>query len=339
MLLRLDLDVPLSEYIAPEDKSILDKAPAAKVVTEAPNDVSARTDLKSNAPTSSKRSKTDNLNTSDRQARDKHDNILAARQIIDSTKIKKCLPMVKYMIENLATRTFIVANLADKSGKYKPQNTMRFVWNALAGKIDQPLHFQDAYEVEHDSEGLFMLENLNFNPEEWGFVEPEPAPKPEHPEGEGDADAEPEPADDKNKGKANPKDKKAEEAKKKAEEEAKKAAEEAKKQKELELKKAAEEGLEQSHVEGEGEGEVEPEPIPVITYREIEAFKSKLSSLADIYVNDALDASLTHSNTVADLRIPVKVMGIRMTEEIRKLAMFFKYPHSPTFAILGGTFK
>ena len=341
VLLRLDLDVPLSEYIPPEEKTILDKdgKPGPKVVTEAPHDASARSDFKSNPPTSSKRSKLDNLNTSERNSKERTDNnILATRQIIDSTKIKKCLPMIKYMIENLATRTFIVANLSDKSGKFKAQNTMRFVWNALTSKVDQPIHFQDEYELEHDSEGIFMLENLNFHPEEWGFIEPDPIVKPENPEGEGDEEKEPEPVDDKNKGKGNPKDKKAEEAKKKAEEEAKKKAEEEKKQKELEMKKAAEEG-EQQNMEGEGEGEAEPEPIPDITYKEIEAFKSKLSSLADIYINDALDASLTHSNTIADLRIPVKVMGIRMTEEVRKLGMFFKYPHSPTFAIVGGTFK
>jgi 3-phosphoglycerate kinase len=243
------------------------------------------------------------------------------------------------MIENLATRTFIVGNLSDKSGKVKPQNTMKFVWNALSSKVDQPIHFQEEYELEHDSEGVFMLENLNFHPEEWGFIEPDAPVKPENPEGEGDAEQEHEPVvDDKNKGKVNPKDKKAEEAKKKAEEEAKKAAEEAKKQKELEMKKAAEES-EHQNPEGEGEGEAEPEPIPDITYKEIEAFKNKLSALADIYINDALDASLTHSNTIADLRIPVKVMGIRMTEEVRKLGMFFKYSHSPTFAIIGGTFK
>jgi hypothetical protein len=89
--LRLDLDVPLSEYIPPEEKSMLEKdaKQGAKVVTEAPHDASARSDFKSNAPTSSKRSKADNLNTSDRQTKEKSDNnILTTRQIIDSTKIK-----------------------------------------------------------------------------------------------------------------------------------------------------------------------------------------------------------------------------------------------------------
>ena len=39
--------------------------------------------------------------------------------------------------------------------------------------------------------------------------------------------------------------------------------------------------------------------------------------------------SLTNSNSIAEIRCKKKVMGLRMTEEIRKLAMFFlkKYPY------------
>jgi hypothetical protein len=38
--------------------------------------------------------------------------------------------------------------------------------------------------------------------------------------------------------------------------------------------------------------------------------------------------TLTNSNSIAEIRCKKKVMGLRMTEEIRKLAMFFlkKYP-------------
>lgn len=32
-------------------------------------------------------------------------------------------------------------------------------------------------------------------------------------------------------------------------------------------------------------------------------------------------------------------MGIRMTEEVRKLAMFFKYEQSPTVCIVGGALR
>jgi hypothetical protein len=48
-----------------------------------------------------------------------------------------------------------------------------------------------------------------------------------------------------------------------------------------------------------------------------------LGKYGDIYVNDAPLMTLTNSNSIAEISCKKKVMGIRMTEEIRKLAMFF----------------
>lgn len=244
------------------------------------------------------------------------------------------------MIENLAIRTFVIGNLAEK-GLRSEKNTMKFVWNAIANKIDQQVHFQTHYNVEDDSEGVFILENLNFMGEEWGFQAKEQIKKAEDnkQEGEGEEDKEQEAVDDKNKKKLPPvKDKKKEEeVKKKLEEEAKKkAAEEEAKRLELQRLKEEEEGKEG---EGEGEAEQEKEEEKGITFKEIEIFKDQLARLGEVYVNDALDCSLTNSNTVADLRTEHKVMGIRMTEEVRKLGMFFKYEHSPTVSIIGGAFR
>lgn len=53
-------------------------------------------------------------------------------------------------------------------------------------------------------------------------------------------------------------------------------------------------------------------------------------------MNDALEASLTNSNSVNELKIHQSVMGIRMTEEIRKLGKFFLYRHNPLIIALGG---
>ena len=51
-------------------------------------------------------------------------------------------------------------------------------------------------------------------------------------------------------------------------------------------------------------------------------------SLGSLYVNDAPLACLTTSNSVSDIKCSRKVMGLKMTEEVRKLAQFFlkKYP-------------
>lgn len=45
-----------------------------------------------------------------------------------------------------------------------------------------------------------------------------------------------------------------------------------------------------------------------------------------MYVNDAPLASLTSSNSVAEVKFRHNVMGVKMTEEVRKLAQFFMKP-------------
>jgi hypothetical protein len=48
-----------------------------------------------------------------------------------------------------------------------------------------------------------------------------------------------------------------------------------------------------------------------------------LGSLGEIYINDAPLASLTNSNTVSEIKCSKKVMGMKMTEELRNIAQFF----------------
>lgn len=45
--------------------------------------------------------------------------------------------------------------------------------------------------------------------------------------------------------------------------------------------------------------------------------------MGTLYVNDAPLACLTTSNSVAEIKCDRKVMGLKMTEEVRKLAQFF----------------
>lgn len=78
--------------------------------------------------------------------------------------------------------------------------------------------------------------------------------------------------------------------------------------------------------------------------------------LGSIYVNDAPLACLTASNSVAEIKCDRKVMGVKLTEEVRKLSQFFlkKFPldvkerhiktpankdyyDSPFSAVLGGS--
>lgn len=76
------------------------------------------------------------------------------------------------------------------------------------------------------------------------------------------------------------------------------------------------------------EAERKKKEMEYFDYCTIHRFKETLGKYGDIYVNDAPLATLTNSNTIAEIKCKKKIMGIRMTEEIRKIALFFlkKYP-------------
>lgn len=48
-----------------------------------------------------------------------------------------------------------------------------------------------------------------------------------------------------------------------------------------------------------------------------------MGKYGEIYVNDAPLMTLTNSNSIAEIKCKKRVMGVRMTEEIRKLCLFF----------------
>ncbi len=62
-------------------------------------------------------------------------------------------------------------------------------------------------------------------------------------------------------------------------------------------------------------------------YRTIHTYKTLLGRYGDIYVNDAPLMSLTSSNSISELKCKRKVMGVKMTEELRKLCLFFLKKH------------
>ena len=62
-------------------------------------------------------------------------------------------------------------------------------------------------------------------------------------------------------------------------------------------------------------------------FRTIHRYKELLGKYGDIYINDAPMMSLTNSNSIAEVKCKKRVMGVRMTEEIRKLCLFFLKKH------------
>lgn len=83
----------------------------------------------------------------------------------------------------MANRLFVLSNLADKSGRVRPENSLRILHTSLVKHLpEQPLIFLDdplipdfAQQRENDAfpeQSTFLLENLNFQPDEYGYVEP-----------------------------------------------------------------------------------------------------------------------------------------------------------------------
>ena len=81
-----------------------------------------------------------------------------------------------------------MGNIGDKSGKIKNENSMKIVYNQLQSQlIEQPMQFlqdciiKDFEEKKENDEfpesTTFILENLNFKPDEFGYVEPDKPPE------------------------------------------------------------------------------------------------------------------------------------------------------------------
>jgi len=190
-------------------------------------------------------------------------------------------------------------------------------------------------------QSTFILENLNFKPDEFGYVEPEkivedPAVVKAREEelarqeeekqkellaaqqkGGKPAPAKPAPAAPVDK-------KKEEEMKKKADEEAALLAK--KKAEEAALNNLTEEEKAEIKRQKE-EAERKKREAEYFDYRTIHKYKGNLGRYGEIYVNDAPLATLSQSNSVAEIKCKRKVMGVKMTEELRKLCMFFLKKH------------
>jgi len=106
----------------------------------------------------------------------------------------------------------------------------------------------------------------------------------------------------------------------------KKKWEEEQKKKEEESKEGAAERIRQAEIEAEQarlreEARKQREIDDYFDYKTTYNYLHRIGKqFGHIYVNDAPLASLTSSNSVAEIKCSRKVMGIAMTEEIRKLA-------------------
>lgn len=145
---------------------------------------------------------------------------------------------------------------------------------------------------EFADNAIYVVENLNFQPEEFGYVEPDPKPV----------------------------------------EEVKEVVEEVKEEENpVKGKKDAKKGKDAKKVEEvkeerkpEPEVQVVEEPVeelpPLFDSNTIHAYKKRLGCMGDIYINDAPIASLSNSNSVNEIKCTRRIMGMQMTESLRSIS-------------------
>ena len=87
-------------------------------------------------------------------------------------------------MERMANRVFIIGNLGEKTGRIHGEDSMRIIQHELQQHIhDVPIHFlPDANKSdfaekkamdEFADNCIYVVENLNFHPEEFGYIEPQ----------------------------------------------------------------------------------------------------------------------------------------------------------------------
>lgn len=159
---------------------------------------------------------------------------------------------------------------------------------------------------------LYVAENLNFRPDEHSYVEPWVEPEdPNKPKEEKKEEA---PPVDLKKMSPAEKKKYEEEQKRKAEDELTDKRSQAEIDRDLRRQKQKEEEAKQRSIDD------------YFDYKSTYKYLQNLTQLGQVYVNDAPLATLTTSNSVAEVRFRHNVMGVKMTEEVRKLSQFFMKP-------------
>jgi len=90
------------------------------------------------------------------------------------------------------------------------------------------------------------------------------------------------------------------------------------------------------HVEEEGKGVAEDGQKVKAKEADVEAFRSRLSSYADIYINDAFGTAHRAHSSMVGIECEVKAAGLLMKKELDYFAKALESPQRPFLAILGG---
>jgi len=90
------------------------------------------------------------------------------------------------------------------------------------------------------------------------------------------------------------------------------------------------------HLEEEGKGVDESGNTVKATPEAIQQFRSSLSRLGDIFVNDAFGTAHRAHSSMVGIELPVRVAGLLMKKELEYFGKVMEKPDRPLLAILGG---
>lgn len=90
------------------------------------------------------------------------------------------------------------------------------------------------------------------------------------------------------------------------------------------------------HIEEEGKVKLEDGTSKKADPKAVEAFRSSLSKLGDVYVNDAFGTAHRAHSSMVGVNLPQKAAGFLMEAELNAFAAVLDHPKRPLLAILGG---
>ncbi|CDF90157.1 Phosphoglycerate kinase [Zygosaccharomyces bailii] len=89
------------------------------------------------------------------------------------------------------------------------------------------------------------------------------------------------------------------------------------------------------HIEEEGSKKVNGEKIKA-SKEDVEKFRKQLSSLADVYINDAFGTAHRAHSSIVGFELPERAAGYLMKKELTYFGKALENPERPFLAILGG---
>ncbi|XBW37821.1 hypothetical protein QEN19_003396 [Hanseniaspora menglaensis] len=89
------------------------------------------------------------------------------------------------------------------------------------------------------------------------------------------------------------------------------------------------------HIEEEGSKKVDGEKVKA-SKEDVEKFRKQLTSLADVYVNDAFGTAHRAHSSMVGFELDTRVSGFLMQKELSYFGKALEHPERPFLAILGG---